>query len=118
MKTCIDSNSRLITNHTGDYDADRYFFLHDRLGSVRQILSSDHRFTLPCWFETSVLVKQPALKFLPLRAIGWDVAITPDGPCILEANSYWDPPTPSENVPVIIDALSSNLPIPGQPANR
>jgi len=75
-------------------------------------------FTLPCWFEASELVKQAALKFLPLRAIGWDVAITPDGPCILEANSYWDPPTPSENVPAIIDALSSNLPAPGQPANR
>jgi len=75
-------------------------------------------FPLPCWFEAAELVKHAALRFLPLRTIGWDVAITPDGPCILEANSYWDPPNPSEDMPAIIDALSSNLPAPGEPANR
>ena len=37
------------------------------------------------------LAEQAALQFLPLRTIGWDIAITPGGPSILEGNVWWDP---------------------------
>jgi len=41
---------------------------------------------LPFWEETKQLVKAAASLFLPLRALGWDVAITEKGPVIIEAN--------------------------------
>lgn len=47
-------------------------------------------FVLPHWRETRELAESAALKFLPLRTIGWDIAITPDGPSILEGNVWWD----------------------------
>ena len=34
VKTYIYANSQIIAQHTGDNDADRYFYLHDRLGSL------------------------------------------------------------------------------------
>ena len=37
-KTYIYANSQILAQHDGDYNADRYFYLHDRLGSVRQII--------------------------------------------------------------------------------
>ncbi|HDZ69482.1 MAG TPA: hypothetical protein ENH43_03605 [Phycisphaerales bacterium] len=49
-------------------------------------------FKLPVWHEACDMVKEAAYKFLPIRAIGWDVALTPSGPRIIEANIWWDPP--------------------------
>lgn len=49
---------------------------------------------LPCWDEVVAAVTSAAPHFLPHRTIGWDVAITPDGPRIVEANIWWDPPSP------------------------
>ena len=40
MKTYIYANSQIIAQHTGDQEADRYFYLHDRLGSVRQLIDT------------------------------------------------------------------------------
>ncbi len=40
VKTYIYSNSQIIAQHTGDHTADRYFYLHDRLGSVRQVIDT------------------------------------------------------------------------------
>ena len=37
-KTYIYANSQLLAQHNGNHTADRYFYLHDRLGSVRQII--------------------------------------------------------------------------------
>jgi glutathione synthase/RimK-type ligase-like ATP-grasp enzyme len=45
---------------------------------------------LPFWEETKQLVKAAASLFLPLRALGWDVAITEQGPVIIEANHDYD----------------------------
>ena len=41
-------------------------------------------------FECSVN-ERAARAFAPLRTIGWDVAITPDGPSLIEGNVTWDP---------------------------
>ena len=35
MKTYICENSEVLAQHEGDTSDDRYFYLHDRLGSVR-----------------------------------------------------------------------------------
>jgi hypothetical protein len=48
-------------------------------------------FQLPCWQEAVDLVLRCARLFLPLRTIGWDVALTPQGPVIVEGNRWWDP---------------------------
>lgn len=50
-------------------------------------------FRLPFWREACDLVRAAAPMFLPLRSIGWDVALTPDGPVVIEANFNSDPPT-------------------------
>jgi len=39
-KTYIYANSQIIAQHAGDHEADRYFYLHDRLGSVRQVIDT------------------------------------------------------------------------------
>jgi len=36
----MDANSQIIAQHNGGYAAGRYFYLHDRLGSVRQIINT------------------------------------------------------------------------------
>jgi len=45
---------------------------------------------LPHWPALLRLAEEAALKFWPLRTIGWDIAIGPDGPIILEGNVWWD----------------------------
>lgn len=42
--------------------------------------------TLPFWSEVKALVHSAAPLLYPLRSIGWDVAITPNGPLLIEAN--------------------------------
>jgi len=37
-KTYIYANSQILAQHDGGHTTDRYFYLHDRLGSVRQII--------------------------------------------------------------------------------
>jgi len=65
-------------------------------------------FKLPLWGPACRLVKKTAPMFLPLRTIGWDVALTPNGPCILEANNWWAAPNEHQCMDVILDAISYN----------
>jgi hypothetical protein len=46
-------------------------------------------FSVPYWSETCALIKSAALRFLPLRTVGWDVAITNQGPVLIEANERY-----------------------------
>ncbi len=48
-------------------------------------------FRLPCWDDACRLVRDAAVAFLPLRTIGWDVAITDREPLLIEGNVTWDP---------------------------
>ena len=41
LKTYIYGNSQILAQHDGNYSANRYFYLHDRLGSVRQIINTN-----------------------------------------------------------------------------
>ncbi len=48
-------------------------------------------FRLPFWDEARKLAERASLLFFPLRTIGWDIAITPTGPVLVEGNPNWDP---------------------------
>jgi hypothetical protein len=66
-------------------------------------------FRVPLWRHTCALVTETALKFLPVRTIGWDVAITPEGPVIIEANFWWDPPNHHRRSDRILESLLSSM---------
>jgi RHS repeat-associated protein len=40
LKTYIYANGQPLCQHDGDYSAPRYFYIHDRLGSTRQIINT------------------------------------------------------------------------------
>lgn len=65
-------------------------------------------FALPLWLEVRNLVRQVAPKFSPLRTIGWDVALTPNGACIVEGNVWWDPPNQHGRMASLLEALSGD----------
>ncbi|MHC4633161.1 MAG: RHS repeat-associated core domain-containing protein, partial [Planctomycetota bacterium] len=40
LKTYIYANGQVLCQHDGDYSAARYFYIHDRTGSTRQIINT------------------------------------------------------------------------------
>lgn len=46
--------------------------------------------TLPFWDQARDTVRRAAEAMRPLGSLGWDVAFTPDGVLLIEANSEWD----------------------------
>lgn len=59
-------------------------------------------FTVPHWQACLALAQKLSIVFLPLRAIGWDIAITDDAPVVLEGNDNWVPVVPFD---ISIDKL-------------
>lgn len=47
---------------------------------------------LPEWPRVLDVCRRAAIAFSGVRAVGWDVALTPDGPVIIEGNATWDLP--------------------------
>lgn len=64
-----------------------------------------NQFRLPFWSQVCSLVNDTADKLLPVRTLGWDIAITPNGPVILEGNIWWDPPNQHRRMDAILDAF-------------
>ncbi|MCL2767253.1 MAG: hypothetical protein FWE49_00760 [Synergistaceae bacterium] len=62
-------------------------------------------FQLPFAAETYSLVLRAAKIFMPLRTIGWDVAITDDGPSLIEGNVTWDPGPTLHDLRAIVAAF-------------
>jgi hypothetical protein len=62
-------------------------------------------FMLPCWDEVVNLVKKASKVFLPIRSVGWDIAITDDGPFIVEGNIWWEVGGKVKAVKPIIDDI-------------
>ncbi|MEM9593579.1 MAG: sugar-transfer associated ATP-grasp domain-containing protein [Acidobacteriota bacterium] len=62
-------------------------------------------FVVPHWPRLRRLALEAAIKFLPLRTIGWDIAVTPSGPSIVEGNVWWDPlHNAHQHLPRYVDA--------------
>lgn len=66
------------------------------------------KFQLPLWSQIRKLVEETSMKFLPVRTIGWDVALTPEGPLILEGNIWWNPPNQHRCMDTLLETLSCN----------
>lgn len=45
-------------------------------------------FRFPHWEEAMEMVKKAALVIPQMGYLGWDVAFTPDGPCLVEGNNF------------------------------
>lgn len=73
---------------------------HPRTGRV----FSD--FTLPFWDEACALAETAARHFLPIRTVGWDIALTPQGPVILEGNFWWNPFNQHSNMWLVGEMLN------------
>jgi hypothetical protein len=67
-----------------------------------------NEFVLPHWREFREVITRAAGRFLPVRAVGWDVAITPAGPVIVEGNIWWGPNNPHRNMDKVREALMSD----------
>jgi hypothetical protein len=52
-------------------------------------LTIDH--ILPLWGEVRALGSRAARAFPGLGTVGWDIAISADGPLVIEGNARWDP---------------------------
>lgn len=70
-------------------------------------------FTLPCWQEVKDCVVQGMNRVPSLGYVGWDVAVTPEGPALIEGNFHW----PGGNIiqfdgvgkyPMILECLGEN----------
>ena len=46
-------------------------------------------FTVPCWQEVKACVMQGMDRVPSLGYVGWDVAVTPEGPELIEGNFHW-----------------------------
>ncbi|MEY6563350.1 sugar-transfer associated ATP-grasp domain-containing protein, partial [Listeria monocytogenes] len=57
---------------------------------VRETFGIDpSTFVMPFWSEMRDTMRLAARTLKPLRSIGWDVAITPNGPLVVEANENY-----------------------------
>jgi hypothetical protein len=69
---------------------------------------------LPDWQAARQMVRSAAPAFLPLRTLGWDVALTPAGPVVVEANTRWGA-LPAPTMRAAIARLEAEAPRPARP---
>ena len=75
-------------------------------------------FELPLWGEICEIVKRASLEFLPVRAIGWDVGITPEKAVIVEGNIWWDPHNQHQTMDATAKILSEPHENSDNPSSR
>ncbi len=59
---------------------------------------------VPWWPDVRALALEAAAAFAPVGTIGWDVAMTPAGAVLIEANAQWDP-VPRPGARAVVDAI-------------
>jgi hypothetical protein len=64
-------------------------------------------FQVPFWHEIRALAVRAAAAVTPVRTVGWDVIVTPEGPMVLEGNIFYDPPNSTSRAAEVTRALES-----------
>lgn len=67
-------------------------------------------YIIPQWERILELATRSAQAFRPLVTVGWDIAICPDTPCLIEGNVYWDTLSGEPRMKEIYDSLSTRKP--------
>jgi hypothetical protein len=65
-------------------------------------------FKIPCWNGICDTIQHVAPKFLPVRTIGWDAALTPDNLVFVEGNIWYDPPVENGRIREILANMSDS----------
>ena len=68
--------------HSGETSLDRFYTEHPV--THKNVIG----FKVPFWEEARELALRAAMEIPQVRYVGWDMAITPDGPAIIEGNNY------------------------------
>ena len=80
----------------------KYGFQHAELGgrNEKHPITGDifEGYQLPYWKEVIELVKTSHKAIIGLQSIGWDVAITPSGPVLIEGNDNWEIANPQDAI--------------------
>ena len=66
-------------------------------------------FVIPYWAQARELAKEAARTALPVRTIGWDIALTPQGPCLIEGNIWWNPSNQHLNMGHIAERMKCTI---------
>jgi hypothetical protein len=66
-------------------------------------------FQIPDWQAMRALALQAAEAFRPIRAVGWDVACTTEGPMLIEGNFFFDPPNAIQKGKYVYDCFARGL---------
>lgn len=88
----VDIEDGIVCSDGYDYDCHIYY-AHPETGIKFR------GFSIPYWEETLKLVKNAAFRIPEVGYIGWDVAISENGPCLIEGNS--DPGYTAYQLPVL-----------------
>ena len=82
LSACIDVNSGIVVSDAVDVNRN-YYSNHPISGEVIK------GFQIPFWNEVLSLANEVYNKVPGVNYIGWDIAITNDGPIIIEGNASW-----------------------------
>jgi hypothetical protein len=64
-------------------------------------------FEIPEYKKVVEIAKDAAIKFMPIRTIGWDIAVADNGVFIIEGNMFYDTPIHKNDADRIITKLRS-----------
>lgn len=78
----LETGEFLYPAHSGDTTADGLYTHHPNTG--KPLVG----FKTPMFKEAKEMVLKAAMVIPQMRYVGWDVAITPTGPAIIEGNNY------------------------------
>lgn len=79
MSAVVDCETGLVTAEAMDKEGIRYE-CHPRTGTRFE------GFQIPCWEQVKEMVKDACRQHPEMTVIGWDVAITEEGPLLIEGN--------------------------------